>query len=98
MKDEKLKLSDDEIDRLILLMASRDKGATEEAMEDFVRWAQKVRVEANFLELILMGEMEVVRFNPAGVPVFDLTRKGRKDLDRYKHMVKSGQYGAPSDS
>jgi len=82
MKDEKTKdlLSNNEIDRLILLMASRDEGATEEEMEECVRWARRVRLEATFLELILNGEVEV-RFNPAGIPVFDITRKG---LDRLK--------------
>lgn len=99
MKDEKTKdpLSDDEIDRLIRLMAAQDGGTTEEEAGECVRWARKVRVEATFLELILGGVVEV-RFNKAGVPVFALTRKGRKDIDRYKHMVKSGQYGVPSDS
>ena len=82
MKDEKTKdlLSNNEIDRLILLMASRDEGATEEEMEECVRWARRVRLEATFLELILNGEVEV-RFNQAGIPVFDITRQG---LDRLK--------------
>ncbi len=82
MKDEKTKhlLSDDEIDRLMLSMASRDDGATEKEMEGCVKWAQIARLEAAFLELILEGEVEV-RFNQAGVPVFDITRKG---LDRLK--------------
>ena len=96
MKDEKTKhlLSDDEIDRLMLSMASRDDGATEKEMEGCVKWEQKARLEAAFLELILEGEVEV-RFNQAGVPVFDITRKG---IDTYKDAVKSGQYGAPSNS
>ncbi len=82
MKDEKTKdlLSNNEIDRLMLLMASRDEGATEEEMVECVRWAERVRMEATFLELILDGEVEV-RFNQAGIPVFDVTRKG---LDRLK--------------
>jgi len=82
MKDEKTKdlLSDNEIDRLILLMASRDEGATEEEMVECVRWAERVRMEATFSELILDGEVEV-RFNQAGIPVFDVTRKG---VDRHK--------------
>ena len=59
MKDEKTKdlLSNNEIDRLILLMASRDEGATEEEMEECVRWARRVRLEATFLELVLNGEV-----------------------------------------
>ncbi len=82
MKDEKTKdlLSDNEVDRLLLSMVSRDEGATEEEVEACVRWAQIVRLEAAFLELILEGEVEI-RFNEARVPVFDITRKG---LDRLK--------------
>ena len=82
MKDEKIEdpLSDNEIDRLMLFMASRDEGATEEEMEECVRWAREVRMEAVFLELILKGEVEV-RFNQAGIPVFYVTRKG---VDRHK--------------
>jgi len=96
MKDEKTEdpLSDDEIDRLILSMANRDEGTTEEEADECVRWARGVRVEATFLEMLLKGELEV-RFNPAGIPVFDITRKG---IDTYKDAVKSGQYGAPSNS
>ena len=71
MKDEKTKdlLSDNEVDRLLLSMVSRDEGATEEEVEDCVRWAQIVRLETAFLELILEGEVEI-RFNEARVPVF----------------------------
>ncbi len=81
MKDEKTKLplSDDEIDRLMLSMASRDDGATEKEIEDCVRWAQIVRLEAGILELILEGEVEI-RFNEARVPVFFPTLKGSDRL------------------
>ena len=81
MKDEQTNnlLSDNEIDRLMLLMASRDEGATEEEIKACVRWAQIVRLEAGFLELILEGEVEI-RFNEARVPVFFPTLKGSDRL------------------
>ena len=89
MKDEKTKdpLSDNEVDRLMLLMAARDEGATEEEADECVRWARGVRLESAFLELLLKGQLEV-RFNQAGVPVFDLTRKGS---DRHLDVYTSGQ-------
>lgn len=83
MNDEKTTdpLSDNEVDRLMLLMAARDEGTTEEEADECVRWARGVRLESAFLELLLKGQLEV-RFNQAGVPVFNRTLKGEDRINQ----------------
>ena len=61
-------LDEDEMNSLILsLAASRgDAGFTEEEAAEVVAWGERVRLEADLLELVLGGHVRV-DFGPEGV-------------------------------
>ena len=62
-------VSEEEVQRIILLMAARDEGATDFEMDECVKWVRKVRVASVFLELFLDGKIEF-RLNKDRIPVF----------------------------
>ncbi len=62
-------VSEEEVQRITLLMTARDEGATDFEVEECVKWVREVRAASAFLELFLDGKIEF-RLNKDRIPVF----------------------------
>lgn len=76
-QSEKL-FSDDDLERLVLSAANHDGTIDEDEAVRVVRWAERARVDAILLQLMLRGRVLVSFKQGATEPTFHSHRQGAK--------------------
>ena len=72
-------LTDEEVKAIALAVVSGagEAGAEEAHIMRAVRWAEAVRHESTLLDLVLSGDLHIVRINPPGM-AFRAARQGQE--------------------